>query len=149
MVWLKLGPPYVCKLLKPSNGKNLVEDRKNDKFVSKTYIFGITKCDKIFGLLVIDEQIIMPQGLKTPPLEQRKKKGFCKYHTLLGHKTYQCLFSDIWCIKLWKRADSNLARSQRHWWRWILTQCRLRILTMMGLWRFSCQSYWRIQHGGW
>jgi hypothetical protein len=41
---LKLGPRYTCKLLKPSNGKNLVEP-KNDKYVSKSYTFDMTKCD--------------------------------------------------------------------------------------------------------
>lgn len=49
---LKPGPPYVCKLLKPSNEKNLVEPDKNEKFVTKTYTFDITKYDDIFDLLV-------------------------------------------------------------------------------------------------
>ncbi|KAK2444838.1 hypothetical protein QL285_015833 [Trifolium repens] len=92
---LKPGPPYTCKMLKPSNGKNPVEP-KNDRFVSKTYTFDITKCDEIFDLLVTDGQIIVPKGLKVPPLEQRKKRGFCKYHNFLGHKTSQCvLFRDL------------------------------------------------------
>ena len=29
---LQPGPPYACKLLKPSNGKNPIESEKNDKF---------------------------------------------------------------------------------------------------------------------
>ncbi|XP_045822090.1 uncharacterized protein LOC123914975 [Trifolium pratense] len=92
---LKPGPPYVCKLLKPSNGKNPVEP-KNDKFVAKTYSFDITKCDEIFDLLVTDGQIIVPKGLKVSPLEQQKKRGFCKFHNFLGHKTSQCvLFRDL------------------------------------------------------
>ncbi|WJX16101.1 hypothetical protein P8452_06177 [Trifolium repens] len=92
---LKPGPPYTCKMLKPSNGSNPVEP-KNDRFVSKTYTFDITKCDEIFDLLVADGQIIVPKGLKVPPLEQRKKRGFCKYHNFLGHKTSQCvLFRDL------------------------------------------------------
>jgi hypothetical protein len=34
--------------------------------------------------------------LKVPPVEQRKKRGYCKYHNYLGHKTYQCvLFRDL------------------------------------------------------
>lgn len=49
---LKPGPPYLCKLLKPSNEKNLVESNKNDKFVTKTYTFDINKYDEIFDLLV-------------------------------------------------------------------------------------------------
>ncbi|KAK2384605.1 hypothetical protein QL285_071934 [Trifolium repens] len=92
---LKPGPPYTCKMLKPSNGNNPVEP-KNDRFVSKTYTFDITKCGEIFDLLVADGQIIVPKGLKVPPLEQRKKRGFCKYHNFLGHKTSQCvLFRDL------------------------------------------------------
>src|SRR4051812_2388097 len=92
---LKPGPPYICKLLKPSKDKNLVES-KNEKFSSKTYSFDITKCDEIFDLLVSDGQIIFPPGLKNPPLEQKKKRGFCKFHNFLGHKTSQCvLFRDL------------------------------------------------------
>lgn len=47
------GPPYKCKLLKPSNGNNFVKS-KNEKLVVKTYTFDVTKCDEIFDLLVID-----------------------------------------------------------------------------------------------
>lgn len=56
----------------------------------------VFKCDEIFDLLVKDGQIIIPQGLKDPPLKQKKKKGFCKFYNFLGHKTYQCvLFRDL------------------------------------------------------
>lgn len=48
--------------------KNLVEPVKNDKFVTKTYTFDITKCDEIFDLLVSNGKIIVPPDLKTPPL---------------------------------------------------------------------------------
>lgn len=65
---LKSEPPYVCKLLKPSNGKNSIEP-KNEKFVTKTYMFDVTKCDKIFDLLVFYGQNVIPKGFKTRPLE--------------------------------------------------------------------------------
>jgi hypothetical protein len=92
---LKPGPPYTCKLLRPSNGKNPVEP-KNEKYATKTYTFDITKCDEIFDLLVSDGQIVVQKDLKIPPIEQRKKRGYCKYHNYLGHKTYQCiLFRDL------------------------------------------------------
>lgn len=55
-------------------------------------MFDVTKCDEIFDLLVSYGQIVIPKGLKTLPLEQRKKKGFCKFHNFLGHKTSQCVF---------------------------------------------------------
>lgn len=87
-------------MLKPSDGKNLVEPTKNVKFVKKTYTFYVTKCGKIFDLLVSDSQIVIPKGLKTLPLEQINKKGFCKSHNFLGHKTYQCVLSRIWYIML-------------------------------------------------
>ena len=32
----------------------------------------------------------MPKGLKIPPIEQRKKRGFCKFHDYLGHNTSHC-----------------------------------------------------------
>jgi hypothetical protein len=73
--------------------KNLIEPEKNDKFPKKTYTFNVIKCDEIFDLLVKDGQMIVPPGAKVPPLEQRKKRGFCKYHGFLGHKTSQCFFS--------------------------------------------------------
>lgn len=67
---LKPGPPpYTCKLLKPSNGKNPMETGKNEKFVTKTYTLDVSKCDKIFDLLVKDGQIIVPRGLKDPPVK--------------------------------------------------------------------------------
>ncbi|XP_058775659.1 uncharacterized protein LOC131649932 [Vicia villosa] len=76
---LKPGPPYICKLLKPSKDKNPIES-KNEKLSNKTYAFDITKCDEIFDLLVTDGQ----------------KRGFCKFHNFLGHKTSQCvLFRDL------------------------------------------------------
>lgn len=56
----------------------------------------MTKCDEIFGLLVTDGQIVVPKGLKTLQLKQRKKKGFCKFHNFLGHKTSKCIiFRDL------------------------------------------------------
>lgn len=64
---LKPRPPYACKVLKPSNGKNPIEADKPDKYVAKTYTFDVSNCDEIFDLLVKDGQIIVHQGLKDPP----------------------------------------------------------------------------------
>ena len=61
----KQGPPYSCRLLMPSNGKNPTESEKNnDRFPKKTYSFDVTKCDKIFNLLVKDGQMRVPPGEK-------------------------------------------------------------------------------------
>ncbi|XP_050915346.1 uncharacterized protein LOC127130366 [Lathyrus oleraceus] len=93
---LKQRPPYACKVLAHSNGKNPIEPEKNDKFPKKTYTFDVTKYDEIFDLLVKDGHMIVPPGAKVPHLEQRKKRGFYKYHGFLGHKTSQCfLFRDL------------------------------------------------------
>jgi len=73
-------------MVRPSDWKYLVETQ-NDKYTSKTYTFDVTKCDEIFYLLVADVQVVVDNGLKVPPLEQHKKRGFCKYHNFLGHKT--------------------------------------------------------------
>jgi hypothetical protein len=76
----------MCKSLRPSDGKNPVE-LSNEKYVPKTYRFNVTKCDKIYDLLVADGQVVAPKDLKIPPLEQCKKRGFCKYHNYLGRNT--------------------------------------------------------------
>jgi len=33
----------------------------------------------------------VPKGLKLPPLEQRKKRGYCKFHDNFGHNTSRCV----------------------------------------------------------
>ena len=82
-------------MLRPSDRKNHVETQ-NDKYTPKTYTIDVTKCDEIFYLLIVDGQVAVPNGLKVPPLEQQKKRGFCKYHNFLGHKTSHCvLFKDL------------------------------------------------------
>ena len=84
------GPPFVCKMLKPSYGRN-PEEPKNDKFMSKTYTFDVTKRNEIFDLLVNEGIMIVPKGLKLSLLEQRKKRGYCKFHGNLGHNISRCL----------------------------------------------------------
>lgn len=62
----------------------------------QNYTFDVTKCDKKFDLLVFDGQIVIHKRLKIPPLEKRKKKGFCKFYNCLGHKTYKwVVFKDL------------------------------------------------------
>jgi len=84
---LKPEPPYTCKVLRPSDGKNTVETQ-NDRYSPKTYTFDVTKCDEIFDLLVADGQVAVPTSLKIPPLKQRKKRGYCKYHNFLGSQDF-------------------------------------------------------------
>lgn len=71
-------------------------NQKTKKIIIKTYTFDVTKYDKIFDLLLSDGQIVILKGLKTPPLEQRRKNGFCKFNNFFSHKTSQCvLFKDF------------------------------------------------------
>lgn len=109
---LKLWPPYVCKVLKPLNEKKLVEPTKNEKFVTKTYIFYVTKCDEIFDLMVSNSRIVVLKGLKTPPLEKkRKKKSFVNSIVFLVIRFLNVSFSRIWYkMLLWKKGSSFLER---------------------------------------
>ena len=92
---MKPGPACECKSLFPSKGKNTVVEN-NSKFPAKTYTFDVSKCEEIYDLLVKDGQILVPPNAKLPPLEQRQKRGFCKFHNDVGHTTSQCfLFRDV------------------------------------------------------
>ena len=91
---LKVGPLYACKPISPSKGKTIKEP-KNDIFSTKTYTFDVSKCDEIFDVLVSDGQIIVPPGSKNPPLEQKQKRGFCKYHNFWVIILLNAFFSRI------------------------------------------------------
>ena len=67
---LKPGPPYTCKPLRPSDWNNPVETSK-ERYVPMTYTLNVTKCDRIFDLLVADGQVVAPKDVKISPLEQR------------------------------------------------------------------------------
>lgn len=74
----------------------------------------MTKCNDIFDLLVAYGKILVPQGAKVSPLEQRKKIDFCKYHNLLRHKTSQCfIFKDLVQSAL-KCGGLNFTKSKVH-----------------------------------
>jgi len=66
------------------------EEPKNEKYPRKTYTFDVSKCEEIFDLLVADGIILVPKNLKLPALEQRNKRGFCKFHGFLGHNLSRC-----------------------------------------------------------
>lgn len=109
---LKPSPPYVCKLLAHENGKNPSKLEKNDKFPKKTNTFDVTKCDDIFDLLVIDGQVLVPPGARVPPLEQRKKRGFCKYHNFLPHSAF---FSGILFRMRWTKENWSFPKESLQW----------------------------------
>ena len=59
--------------------------------------------------------MIVPSGAKIPLLDQRKKRGFCKYHSFLGHKTSQCfIFRDLIqnAIKEWRLKFGEKTKGQ-------------------------------------
>lgn len=60
---LKQAPPYHCKVIAPSNGKNPIELKKNDRFPKKTYTFNVTKCDEVFDLMASDVMFINGNGI--------------------------------------------------------------------------------------
>lgn len=70
--------------------------KRAENFLRKHILSTLPNAEEIFDLLVKDGQMIVPLGAKMLPLEQRKKRGFCKYHNCLGYKTSQCfLFRDL------------------------------------------------------
>ena len=91
MAELKSRSTYECKSLLLAKGKSHAVETSS-KIPVKTYAFDVSKCEEIFDLLVKDGQILVPPNAKLPPLEQRQKRGFCKYHNYLGHTTSQCFF---------------------------------------------------------
>ena len=95
---LKPRPPYTCKSLRPSDGNNPVET-SNERY-PMTYTFDVTKCDEIYDLLVAYGQVVVPKDVKIPPLEQRQKRGFSKYHKFLGHNTSRCSLLRVWFIRV-------------------------------------------------
>ena len=75
--------------MRASNGKN-PEEPKSEKYSSNTYSYDVTKSDEIFDLLVNEGIIVVPKGLEMPPIEQQKRRVFCKFHGYLGHNTSRC-----------------------------------------------------------
>jgi len=80
LVEIKDGPPYACKLLRPLNGKKILKNQRMTNTLMRGNLWSFS-CDGI---------ILVPKNLKLPPLEQRKKKGFCKLQGFLGHNLCRC-----------------------------------------------------------
>ena len=72
--------PMVCAFLKPSPGKR--EEMK--------YTFDVSKCDKLFDILLQNNIIRLREGHVIPPPEQLAKKDYCKWHNSFSHSTNEC-----------------------------------------------------------
>lgn len=73
--WVKSKKPASCPWIKTN---------------AETYDFNITKADKIFDLLLQEEQIKLPLGHKIASAEELKKRKYCKLHNSVTHHTNDC-----------------------------------------------------------
>jgi hypothetical protein len=54
------------------------------------YIFDISKCDKLFDVLLQNNVIRLRDGHVIPSLEQLTKRSDCKWHNSFSHFTNEC-----------------------------------------------------------
>ena len=73
--------PYTYPALTPSKGKEVAKPEK------ESYLFDISKVDRIFDCLVKDKKIKLPKGHKIPPVDEIKRKKYCKWHHPWMHTT--------------------------------------------------------------
>jgi hypothetical protein len=68
-----------CSFLKPSTGKDEVK-----------YTFDVSKCDRLFDVLVWGGVIRLTKGHVVPSADQLAKKKYCKWHDSYSHTTNEC-----------------------------------------------------------
>jgi hypothetical protein len=76
--WPSKYKSYACSTLKP-NHKNQQEEK---------FTFDASKCDRIFDEPYKNGCIKMSHTL--PPLEEIKRRAFCKWHNSFSHATNDC-----------------------------------------------------------
>jgi hypothetical protein len=74
------GKPLACAFLKPS-------PRKKDEM---KFTFDVTKCDKLFNVLLQTKVIQLSEGHVVSPLGQAVKGKYCKWHDTFSHNTNDC-----------------------------------------------------------
>jgi hypothetical protein len=74
------GKPLSCAFLKPSLGKK--DEMK--------FTFDVTKCDKLFDVLLHNKVIRLSEGHVVPPPGQAVKGKYCKSHGMFSHNTSDC-----------------------------------------------------------
>jgi hypothetical protein len=72
--------PITCTFLKPGPGK-----KKEVRFT-----FDITKCDKLFDVLLQNNVIGLKGGHTIPTVEQIARRKYCKWHDSFSHTTNEC-----------------------------------------------------------
>jgi hypothetical protein len=74
------GKPINCSFLKPKLGKK--EEMR--------FTFNVSKCDKLFDVLLQNNVIKLKGGHMIPTVEQLSRKKYCKWHDLFSHITNEC-----------------------------------------------------------
>ena len=77
-VWPSQAKPFTCSALKPIH-----KNRQDEKFT-----FDVSKCERIFDELYRIGYVKMSHTL--PPLEELKRRAYCKFHNTFSHATNDC-----------------------------------------------------------
>nr|CAD1820391.1 unnamed protein product [Ananas comosus var. bracteatus] len=77
--------PYKCALLKPAKSREA-----KAQISAFSYSFDIAKTDLIFDRLLKDGRIKLQEGQTIPPVEELKRRRYCKWHHSWSHKTSEC-----------------------------------------------------------
>ena len=78
-VWPASAKPSTCTSLKPTR-KNRLEEMK--------FTFDVSKCDRIFDELLLLGHLEVTHII--PPLEELKRRAYCKFHNSSSHATNDC-----------------------------------------------------------
>jgi hypothetical protein len=74
--------PLSCSLLKSSPGK-----KEEVKFT-----FDVSKCDKLFDVLLQNKVICLSEEHVIPLPGQMAKGKYCKWHGTFSHTTNECMY---------------------------------------------------------
>jgi hypothetical protein len=74
------GKPVACSFLKPGPGKK----------EEMCFTFDVTKCDKLFDVLLQNNIIRLKGGHVIPSADQLARKKYCKWHDSFSHTTNEC-----------------------------------------------------------
>jgi hypothetical protein len=72
--------PILCSFLKPNGGRR--EEMR--------YTFDVSKCDRLFDLLLQGGVIRLTEGHIIPSVDILAKKTYCKRHDSYTHTTNEC-----------------------------------------------------------